>query len=369
MGNIWCCVAEEEVVVPHNDGGFSNKYKILHQLGKGSTARCYQCVSIVNKGSFAVKIIDKKRILMMYSSLLGQFRKEMDILHGLNHPNIIQLEEMFEGQSFIHLVTEVASGGELFDYLTCQPSNMLTEETVSFFIRQLFSAVAYMHDHGVIHRDLKLENILLAEAPNKDGTFRDIRLKIIDFGLSKTFDTCEIDEGGVSPIIGRSFFGTVGYISPEMMKRSSYTRAVDVWSLGVVAFVLLCGVFPFNDNGNHFKKSHDYKLRFPPWNVELSESSKDLLESLLEINPQKRFTAKTAMRHPWVSGITASPEIVLQSPGILKSIFGNLSITTNEARLGPVDELVMSPLLLDDDQLKSSIEPFIAKRKSAKRRK
>jgi len=334
---------------------FDKDYKILEQLGKGSTASCYECVHVPSGESFAVKVINKRRILVMYKDLLPQFRREVEVLSKLDHPNIIRLKQVFESREHIHVVTELARGGELFDYLVSRPNSTISEAGVSFLLRQCIAAVAHMHDHGVIHRDIKLENILLESTPKDDEKYQDIRLKIIDFGLAKSFgDGC--GERGTA----HTFFGTVGYISPEMMDRKSYTKAVDVWALGVVTFVLLCGVFPFHSSK---QQPVDYTLRYPDWVSGLSDSAKDLLQGLLQVDPNKRLTVRAALQHPWVSGTTASPRNILSSPGHLRTllrsptpILGSSSSSAKHASglmlLSSVEEFeenLVSPLLLDGD--------------------
>jgi len=255
---------------------------------------------------------------MLYSELLPQFRREVEILRTLQHPNIIRLEDVFETEDTLHVVTELATGGELFDFLTSHPNSVLTEAAVSHLIRQCISAVAYMHEHGVFHRDIKLENILLASKPPARGragggadAYSGIQLKIIDFGLSKSHPG---NTG--TPHTTKTFFGTAGYIAPEMLRRSAYTQAVDVWALGVVTFVLLCGVFPFNDSKTTRNQRVDYSLKFPSWVADdVSDSAKDLLAHMLQVDPRRRISARDALRHPWVAGQTASPRHVLSSPG------------------------------------------------------
>lgn len=345
---------------------FRRRFSVQGLLGRGSTASCFACVERASGRAFAVKVMDLRKISVLFSDLIPQFRKEVDILRRVpEHAHIIRLHDVFESPTKLHVVTELAHGGELFDYLVDHPSSALTEATVSLFVRQMASAVAHLHAHGVIHRDLKLENILLAERCER---YQDIRLKIIDFGLAKSFTPMErkavrkasttasaesaqkrtvtvtvpatgqtdadadaaadagadadaeknadadadADASLRSPLSARTFFGTVGYIAPEMMRRRRYTRGIDVWALGVVTFVLLCGVFPFDAKR---KRSHDYRLRFPAWvQSELSDSAKDLLQKLLCVDPAKRVTSKQALAHPWVAGETASPRAVLGSP-------------------------------------------------------
>mmetsp|Transcript_6894 Transcript_6894/g.13754 ORF Transcript_6894/g.13754 Transcript_6894/m.13754 type:complete len:499 (-) Transcript_6894:157-1653(-) len=306
---------------------FSDVYDLKEELGKGSTARCFACVQKSTQSAFAVKVINKRKVTMLYSDLLPQFRREVDILRRLDHPHIIKLQDMFESSTHLHVVTELARGGELFDYLISRPNSTLTEAKVAFLMRQLISAVAYMHAHNVIHRDLKLENILLQE---KVKHYSEIRLKIIDFGLSKTLATAanSVDRAPdiASPLSTRTFFGTMGYIAPEMMRRKAYTRSIDVWALGIVTFVLLCGVFPFDDKRQ--RRRTDYKLRYPSWEKNLSSSAKDLLSGLLNIDPNKRLTAADALKHSWVDGETASPAKVVHSPRHLRELKPLPSLTT-----------------------------------------
>ncbi len=364
--------------LPFGSARFEEYFDLREQLGKGSTAACHLCVELGTGQRYAVKVINKKKISVLYADLLPQFRREVDILRRLQHPNIIRLHRVFESKTVLHVVTELASGGELFEYLVGRPNSILTEATVSFLIRQCFSAAAHMHAHGIIHRDIKLENILLASKPSEDDDDDDedadgarahdkITLKIIDFGLAFTQHQETVpapsqqaeqqSHGRQQPLrTAKTFFGTVGYIAPEMLKRKTYTEAVDVWALGVVTYVLLCGVFPFEEQqggggggGGGGKKRfqpNDYKLRYPAWVHSLSESARDLLQWVLTVDSGKRPTAEEVLKHPWVSGETASPRQQLQSPGHLAKL------RNPAAALKAMDSLAeegnVSPLLLDE---------------------
>lgn len=202
------------------------------------------------------------------------------------------------------IVMELMSGGELFDYVVQRGT--LTEEEASGIVRKVVSALVYMHGKNIIHRDLKPENLLLARRPRSP---LDLQVKIIDFGLSKCL------EGPVA----RSFLGTRGYLAPEMLQRLDYSRAVDAWALGVIIFVLLCGCLPFDDDSQTIPSddviSKKFHLRYPRWAQNLSESSKDLLSHLLDINPRTRYTAAQALEHPWVTGKDIPKNNYLRSPG------------------------------------------------------
>lgn len=249
---------------------------------------------------------------MMFSELLTQFRQEVHVLRMLNHPHIVKLYEVFESKNYLHVVTEFVQGGELFDYLVERPDRLLSEAEASGIVRQVAWAIADMHKNGIIHRDIKLENILVAHKPLDEEIFPTI--KIIDFGLAKVFTkpAPASPTSPVSPLLQESnvsntahtFFGTLGYIAPEMMKRNGYAQSVDNWALGVLTYVLLCGVFPFDDDPATTSaaraKGIDYTLKYPPWASNISDSAKDLLKKLLEPNPSKRVSAGRALLHPWV---------------------------------------------------------------------
>ena len=197
-------------------------------------------------------------------------------------------------------------GGELFDYVV--EKGALSESEASTIVRSVTSAVAYMHENAVIHRDLKPENLLLT---NKSGM--GAQVKIIDFGLAKMLHDSKT----------QSFLGTRGYLAPEMLRREAYDKAVDVWALGVIVYVLLCGCLPFQDDGKVISSKEEaeeiFKLRFPPWAKSLSDSAKDLLRHLLQVDDTKRYTAEQALRHPWVAGSQA-PNKYLESPKHLRDI-------------------------------------------------
>eukprot|EP01035_Chromulina_nebulosa_P019090 gene19090-24918_t len=235
--------------------------------------------------------------------MLDQCQVEIKVLKSLNHPNIIKLEDYYETNDRIYMVMEVMNGGELFDYVV--QKGTLSEAEASVIVRKITSAVAHMHSLNIIHRDLKPENLLLtSKGPNAE-------VKLIDFGLAKIADEN----------VAKSFLGTKGYLAPEMLQRHSYDKAVDIWALGVIVFVLLCGCLPFDDDSSRIANESiakkKFTLRFPRWADNLSESAKDLLTKLLDVNPKTRYTAEQALRHPWVSGKEAQINKYLQSPSLI----------------------------------------------------
>ena len=300
-----------------SESSFAAKYDLRDEIGVGSTSKCYKCIRRIDGKEFACKVIDKRNVEMKFSGLLDQFFVEMKVLRTLNHPNIIHLEDTAETHDRIFMVMEMMRGGELFDYVV--EKGTLSEEEASVLVRKITSAVAHMHSLNIIHRDLKPENLLLtnkASSPanvNKaaGGKAEPSEVKLIDFGLAKVMDES----------VASSFLGTKGYLAPEMLQRLSYDKAIDMWALGVIVFVLLCGCLPFDDDSSKISSEQvarkKFALRFPKWAASLSVSAKDLLEHLLEINPKNRYTAEQALKHPWVSGKTVQPNNYLESPCLL----------------------------------------------------
>nr|CCA24665.1 protein kinase putative [Albugo laibachii Nc14] len=290
----------------YSDGTLEYKYEMISEIGHGSTSIVYRCKERHTERLYACKIIDRRVLQDRRDDFLEQFQIEIQVLQSMRHPNIIHIEDVYLTDSKICMVTEYMDGGELFDYIVDKGS--LSEVEASNLVRKITSAVAYMHACGVVHRDLKPENLMLTST--KPGA----EVKIIDFGLAKL-----LDENAVTT----SFLGTKGYLAPEMLQRQAYTMTVDIWALGVIVYVLLCGCLPFNDDGariSNLKAARvKFGLRFPRWASDLSESAKDLLRHLLEVDCSKRYTAEQALAHPWVTG-QQTPNHLLRSPNYLKRI-------------------------------------------------
>lgn len=228
----------------------------------------------------AVKCIDKKALKGKEDSLENEIR----VLRKLNHSNIVQLKETYEDKQKVYLVMELVTGGELFDRIVEKGS--YTEKDASALIRQILEAVDYMHCQGVVHRDLKPENLLYY---NQDP---DSKIMISDFGLSK------MEDSGVMA----TACGTPGYVAPEVLSQKPYGKAVDIWSIGVIAYILLCGYPPFYDenDANLFAQivKGDFEFDSPYWD-DISDSAKDFISHLICVNPTKRYTCKQALGHPW----------------------------------------------------------------------
>nr|CAD7196651.1 unnamed protein product [Timema douglasi] len=186
---------------------------------------------------------------------------------------------------------ELVTGGELFDRIVEKGS--YTEKDASDLIRQVLEAVDYMHEQGVVHRDLKPENLLYYSQDE------DSKIMISDFGLSK------MEDSGVMA----TACGTPGYVAPEVLAQKPYGKAVDVWSIGVISYILLCGYPPFYDenDANLFAQilKGEFEFDSPYWD-DISDSAKDFIRQLMCVEVEKRYTCRQALAHPWISGNAAS---------------------------------------------------------------
>uniref|UniRef100_UPI0037E6FDC7 calcium/calmodulin-dependent protein kinase type IV-like n=1 Tax=Semicossyphus pulcher TaxID=241346 RepID=UPI0037E6FDC7 len=267
------------------DGAVEEFYNLSSELGRGATSIVYRCEEKQTQKPYALKVLKKtidKKIV----------RTEIGVLLRLSHPNIIQLKEIFETDTDIALVLELVTGGELFDRIV--ERGYYSERDAAHVIKQILEAVAYLHENGVVHRDLKPENLLYADLS------LDAPLKIADFGLSKIID---------DQVTMKTVCGTPGYCAPEILRGNAYGPEVDMWSVGVILYILLCGFEPFFDpRGDQYMYSRilncDYEFVSPWWD-EVSLNAKDLVSKLIVLDPHKRLSVREALQHPWVLGKAA----------------------------------------------------------------
>ncbi|GMI70189.1 SNF1-RELATED PROTEIN KINASE 3.8, CBL-INTERACTING PROTEIN KINASE 10, SOS3-interacting protein 1 [Hibiscus trionum] len=255
------------------------KYEMGRLLGQGNFAKVYYARNIVTGQSVAIKVIDKEKVLKI--GMIDQTKREISTMSLVKHPNILELYEVMASKTKIYLVMEYAKGGELFKKVF---KRRLREGVARKYFQQLICAVDFCHSRGVYHRDLKLENLLLDE----HGA-----LKVSDFGLSALAESKHQDG------LLHTSCGTPGYVAPEVINRKGYDGAkADVWSCGVVLYVLLAGCLPFNDSNlmAMYKKisTADYKVPhwFPP------EVTK-LLSRIFNPNPKERISIARIMATPW----------------------------------------------------------------------
>merc|ERR1719265_1089141 len=199
-------------------------YDIGHKIGSGGFSTVRIATSKTDKKECAVKIIQKKAL----GSDLELVGKEIDIMRRIDHPHVIKLFDIFETSSHIYMVLELVTGGELFDRIV--ERGFFSEQDARAVIRCMLSAVDYLHKENIVHRDLKPENLLCTSRES------DVDVKLADFGLSTVFD---------AQTILSTTCGTPGYVAPEVLMQRGYGKEVDLWSIGVIAYILFCGFPPF----------------------------------------------------------------------------------------------------------------------------
>uniref|UniRef100_A0A7S3HEX0 non-specific serine/threonine protein kinase n=1 Tax=Spumella elongata TaxID=89044 RepID=A0A7S3HEX0_9STRA len=252
-------------------------------LGTGMNGNVVQCVHKATKISYALKRIAKHGI---EDNRLNQIRDELNCMAFLDHPNILRIHEVFEDEDRICLVLELCRGGHLMDRLMNQRGRFYREHLACKYIHSILTAVAYCHANNVVHRDLKLENILF-ETEKKDS-----ELKIIDFGLSRCF---------VPNKKMHSPCGTSEYVAPEVLA-GKYDAKCDVWSVGVIAFILLSGAPPFvgNTDSELFTSIKAGQWQFDQNLLNsVSADAKDFIKQCLNKRVSKRFSAAEALKHKW----------------------------------------------------------------------
>ncbi|XP_047063002.1 CBL-interacting protein kinase 2 [Lolium rigidum] len=255
------------------------KYEMGKMLGQGTFAKVYHARNIETSQSVAIKVTDKEKVLK--GGLTDQIQREISVMKLVKHPNIVQMYEVMATKTKIYFVLEHVKGGELFNKVQ---RGRLKEDAARKYFQQLICAVDYCHSRGVYHRDLKPENLLLDEDSN---------LKISDFGLS-TISECKRHDG-----LLHTSCGTPAYVAPEVINRKGYDGAkADIWSCGVILFVLLAGYLPFQDKNlmTMYKKIGKGEFKCPSW---FSTDIRRLLLRILDPNPSTRVSIEKIMTHPW----------------------------------------------------------------------
>ncbi|KAF8398387.1 hypothetical protein HHK36_017314 [Tetracentron sinense] len=271
------------------------RYDLGRELGRGEFGITYLCTDKSSGDVFACKSISKKKLRTAVD--IEDVRREVEIMkHMPKHPNIVSLKDTYEDDNAVHIVMELCEGGELFDRIVAR--GHYTERAAAFVTRTIVEVVQMCHRHGVMHRDLKPENFLFG---NKKES---APLKAIDFGLSVFFKPGE----RFTEIVGSPY-----YMAPEVLKRN-YGQEVDVWSAGVILYILLCGVPPFwaeTEQGVAqaiIRSVIDFKR--DPW-PKVSDNAKDLVKRMLDPDPKQRLTAQEVLDHPWLQNAKKAPNVPL----------------------------------------------------------
>lgn len=262
----------------------TERYKVGRTIGDGNFAVVKECIERSTAREYALKIIKKSKC----RGKEHMIQNEVSILRRVKHPNIVLLIEEMDVPTELYLVMELVKGGDLFDAITS--TSKYTERDASGMLYNLASAIKYLHSLNIVHRDIKPENLLVYE--HQDGSKS---LKLGDFGLATIVD---------GPLY--TVCGTPTYVAPEIIAETGYGLKVDIWAAGVITYILLCGFPPFRGSGDDQEVLFDQILMgqvdFPPpyWD-NVSDSAKELINMMLLVNVDQRFSALQVLEHPWVN--------------------------------------------------------------------
>jgi len=320
-------VIEKENLISHKKGKISKEYTLGKVIGKGAFGQVRLAIHKATKQKRAIKIMKKAEVNMQ--NLLD----EISILSKLSHPNIMQIFEIFEDNINIYIVSEYCYGGELFDIISQKGS--FTEKEACVVMKQLISGICYCHQKGIVHRDLKPENILMED---KSG---DLSLKIIDWGCAKTIKNKErLHQAD----------GTAYYIAPEVLK-NDYDEKCDVWSCGIIFYILLCGYPPFNGDTDEeiFQAILREDVEFPEeeWDS-VSDEAKSLIKKLLTKNPKKRISALDTLQDVWFK---INEEKTSSDKNLAKNVLSNMKKFKKDRKLEKATiAFIINQLVLKDER-------------------
>ncbi|XP_030397485.1 serine/threonine-protein kinase 17A-like [Gopherus evgoodei] len=279
---------------------FADSYTLLgRELGRGKFAVVKKCLEKATGREFAAKFLRKRR---KGEDCRLDIINEIAVLElAARSPHVVDLHEVYETPAEIVLVLECAAGGEIFQQCVAEQDEAFTEQDVIRLVRQILRGVAFLHQHNVVHLDLKPQNILLTSS----SPLGDIR--IVDFGLSRRVDA-------VREV--REILGTPEYVAPEVLSYEPISTATDMWSIGVLTYVMLTGESPFlgDTKQETFLNISQVNVQFPPDVFQgISDQAIDFIRSLLVKNPRKRAKAEQCLQHPWLDPAPA-PAVELAAP-------------------------------------------------------
>ncbi|KAH7428735.1 hypothetical protein KP509_09G015000 [Ceratopteris richardii] len=285
-------------------------YELGRLLGEGTFAKVKFAKHMKSGKGVAIKILDKEKIFK--DNLVDQIKREISVMKLVKHPNVVELFEIMASKSKIYFVLEYASGGELFNRIATK--KRLKEAEARKYFQQLINAVEFCHSRGVYHRDLKPENLLLDS---------ELNLKVSDFGLSALPQHLRQEDG-----LLHTTCGTPNYVAPEVIGHKGYDGAkADIWSCGVILFVLMAGYLPFDDSNLMYlyRKIHRADVRFPPW---FSSGARKLITKILNPNPKLRMTIPQIKQDAWFQRDYKPPKAVEENGGNLEDVNAIFTITS-----------------------------------------
>eukprot|EP01083_Nonionella_stella_P055973 147608_1 len=270
---------------------FNDYYIEGNLIGRGTYASVYRCLRRSDLSEFAVKIINKKRLT---APELAGLTNEIKILRNISHPNVIKLIDVFHERRTVFMVIELCDSQDLFDHIYASKGTHLTESKTAEIAYTICDAMQSLHEMGVVHRDLKPENILFG---------LDNKLKITDFGLAHY--TQLAPPLSHEDVLMDACCGTPYYVAPEVLSGNLYDDKCDMWSLGVMIYVMLVGYQPFAICDGSVEivyaaiSAARYNFKHTKWK-KISKEAKHLVQSLLELDANKRYSPQDVMRHPWI---------------------------------------------------------------------
>ncbi|XP_022648826.1 serine/threonine-protein kinase DCLK1-like isoform X2 [Varroa destructor] len=275
----------------------TREFDIHNKIGDGNFATVYECRQKSTDKWFALKVIDQTKCRGKEMLV----RSEVEVLQRMRHPNIVQLIKQIPSPETeeLYLVMELVPGGDLFDAIS--QANQFSEEQAADLMTDLGQALAYLHnEQRVVHRDIKPENLLVVP----ETQFDRMRLKLADFGLA-------VEVRDDDPLF--TVCGTPTYVAPEILAETGYGLKVDIWACGVILYILLCGFPPFASDNNSQEELFDKILAgqfefLPPYFDHVSMAARDLIEKMLQVDANRRYSAQEMLEHPWMKTRCASPD-------------------------------------------------------------
>ena len=299
-----------QLIVNCNNKNPKDEYKIIKKLGKGAFGTVWKVKNIQTNLFRAMKKIPKLRNNM---NNINEIINEIEILKHLDHPNIVKIFEFFIEADGYYIITEYCHEGELFKLI--KTKGFFSEKIAANIMYQIFQAMYYCHvSNNIIHRDLKPENIMIESIDYETGFYN---IKIIDFGTAKIREKDKRE----NKVLGSCF-----YIAPEVLNKK-YNEKCDIWSCGVILYILLCGNVPFNGRDerdiSQKIKSGKFDLNINPFDT-ISNEGKDLIKQCLELNVNKRISAKEALNHPWFDLFKTKEYFINVNEYFMKKTINNL---------------------------------------------
>ncbi len=321
---------QKKVIDKADDISIGNKNIV--NLSTGLPLDHYVCDKLLGEGSYGSVYRVKHKDLKVFRAMkkitgsntkdqskLNEITNEIELLKSMDHPNIVKIFEFYNTKEGFFLITEFCSGGELFDKIV--KIKRFEEGQAAYIMYQLLSAVFYCHNINIIHRDLKPENILI-ENEEKDNY---LNIKVIDFGTAKLFDKNKAED----KVIGSAY-----YIAPEVLQ-GKYNEKCDIWSCGVIMYILLCGRPPFGGEDDEIIdkiKKGKFDLNSDPW-TKISPEAKDIIKQMLDMNTLSRISAQKALTHKWFKKFKMRERVINIGYDKLKASIENLKNFKSENKL------------------------------------